>query len=527
MPKRIAVGAPILAATLAASLLTLESSPAQEQPSRSASDAHGRCGQPWLPWPAVRLNSTKRPPPPPPHRPIQPGQSSEKSSDRPNVLVLMVDDMRDDELSGPWMNHTRELLEDQGARFTNSFSPLPLCGPARASFLSGKYAHNTGVRDNVAPSSFDAFNDRNTLPVWLQRSGYTTVQLGKYINGYGDSQYVPPGWDRWYASTGDSTYRYYGTKLSNNGSGQINLAGRYQTTAYGDIGSKLLAQLSADRKPFFLNVSFTAPHTGSPVESDDPDDLGTAARRPDMRGRYNDVISTPRGEPGEFCNDDKPSVISDRQPLSPLEQAAVVTASRQRAEALATVDDSIAQLIGTLRRSGELDNTYVVFTSDNGFFQGEFRFASHKRLTYEPALRTPTLVRGPGIKPGIVRRSPFTTIDFAPTIADMTGSKVRANVDGISLLPSATGKDRGWTRPILTDVGPREGDEWYGLGVRAKGLDYQQFDDENAPEELYDLRRDPHENYNLAGEPGYQDERHKLASVLEDLRGCAGAGCRH
>lgn len=434
------------------------------------------------------------------------------------------------------MRKTRRLIQDDGVVFRNSFSPSPVCGPARASFFSGRYAHNTGVRTNRSPSAFNTFDDRNTLPVWLKDAGYNTAHLGKYLNGYGSDSppgtkgepsagYVPPGWDNWYGSIGGSTYRYYNTQLSWNGKGTIDLSGRYQTSAYGDIGSRLVSRMSAEQRPFFLDLSFTAPHTGWPREPGDPQ-MGTAARLPEMRGAYNDRITRPRGRAGEPCNVDKPRVISDDPPLSPIKQAAIVSAARQRAEALATVDDSVEQVFAALRRSGELDNTYVIFTSDNGFFQGEFRQPLGKELPYEPALRTPTLVRGPGIKGGIERGQPFTTIDFASTIADMANAEVGAEVDGTSMLPSATGSDRGWSRPILTDAGPRRGEEDYGYGVRMPGFDYHEFDDDRTSKELYDLDADAHQNHNVVRDGRYQKTRETMGRALSRLRGCVGEECR-
>lgn len=468
---------------------------------------------------------------------------------RPNVLVLMVDDMRADELRGPWMDDTRRLIADQGVTFRNSFSPLPLCGPARASFLSGEYAHNTGVQDNDDPSALQLFDDGNTLPVWLRHAGYSTALLGKYLNGYGGgvepsaeptlpewrtpeemfgdgpTGYVPPGWEHWYASFEPTTYHYRDTQLSDDGSGVIDLGGRYQTSAYADLGSRLVSRLAAERRPFFLDLSFTAPHSGWPHEDGDPAPA-TPARLGSERGRYDDRITTPRGVVGEPCNENKPSAISDDPPLTRDDQAGIVEVVRQRAESLATVDDAVARVLGALKRSGELGRTYVLFTSDNGFLQGEFRQSGGKGIPYEPAIRTPTLVRGPGIEPGIVRSQPFTTIDFAPTIADMAGVPAGARVDGKSLLSAATGADRGWRRPILTDTGPGPGGGHYGYGVRVPGFAYHELDDDAVSRELYDLSADPYENHNVVADPRYEDTVKRMARLLDRLRGCGGEACR-
>jgi len=452
--------------------------------------------------------------------------------DRPNVVVFMVDDMRADELTGPWMRQTRDLIQGAGVTFTNSFSPLPLCGPARASFLTGKYAHNTGIRLNMKPSSaFNRLDDDDALPVWLDDAGYTTAFIGKYINGYAPAgeakpgSYVPPGWDRWYASIGGGTYKYHHTILSRNGKGTIDLGGEYQTDAYARMGSRLVSRLAHENAPFYLNLSFTAPHAGVAPDAD-----SSALRAPvsakSKRGAYDDVITTPSGVPGEPCNKDFPGAVRSRKPITPKLQNKITEVRRKRAESLASVDDAIARIMRTLRQSGELDNTYVIFTSDNGYFLGEFRQPIGKKLQYAPSLRTPTIISGPGIDPGIKRERAFTTIDFAPTIADMADAEIGPHVDGKSLLDTARGKAKPWLRPILTDAGAWRDKRHYGLGVLMPGMFYGEYNDQRDSRELFDLRRDPGELHNLIGSARHRGEIRTMSMLLDDLRTCRGAECR-
>ncbi|MDN5853534.1 MAG: sulfatase [Actinomycetia bacterium] len=453
-------------------------------------------------------------------------------SDRPNVLVFMVDDMRADELSGPWMHQTRDLIQNAGVTFTNSFSPLPLCGPARASFLTGKYAHNTGIRLNNDPSSaFNRLDDANALPVWLDDAGYNTAFLGKYINGYAPGSatnpgsYVPPGWDHWNASIGGGTYNYRHTILSNNGNGTIDLKGKYQTNAYAKRGSRLVSRLARKNEPFYFNLSFTAPHVGKPHDKK-PSALKSPATAPKKRGAYDDIITTPSGVPGEPCNEHLPRAVRSKKPITPKLQRKITEVRRQRAESLSSVDDAIARIMRSLRKSGELDNTYVIFTSDNGYFLGEFRQPIGKKLQYEPSLRTPTIMRGPGIGQGIERERAFTTIDFAPTIADMAGAVVGANVDGKSLLNTATGKPRPWLRPILTDTGAWRNKRHYGVGVLMPGMFYGEYNEPGNPRELFDLGQDPDELHNLIGSARYRGRTREMSTLLDELRMCRGAECR-
>ena len=454
---------------------------------------------------------------------------------RPNIVWIMTDDMRADELGRKWMRRTRHLIGGQGVTFKNSFAPTPLCAPARASFLSGKYVQNHRVRGVRDPYGFRSFRDRNTLPVWLRKSGYNTVYLGKYLNGYGrqkrrngrpSERYVPPGWTDWRASLDNhGTYNYYNTSLNRNGKRQ-SLSGKYQTNAYGRIGTNIIKRYAKKKKPFFFNLSFTAPHHGGPREPDDRKGLKTPARDIKSIGKFDRQtrrLPDPDGEPG---NSRKPSVVSGKSKLSNRAKRGARKAYRQRAEAGSTVDKQVKRLIGVLRRTGELKNTYVIFTSDNGYLLGEARRIQGKTLPYEASLATPLAIRGPGIPRGRVRKDPFTSIDFAPTIARMARAKVRAKVDGKSMLKVARKGDRGWRRPILTNTGARRGKKALGQGIRVKGYLYAEYRTRGRKRELYDLRRDPHELRNVAGKKRYRFTQKRLRKALHRRWDCSGVKCR-
>ena len=493
------------------------------------------------------------------------------SRDRPNVLVLMTDDMREDDLQ--FMPNARRLIGGEGVHFTNSFAPHPLCCPSRASFLTGRYSHNHEVWSHVPPFGFPALHDDETLPVWLQRAGYRTSFLGKYLNSYGDRpladggrslRYVPPGWTDWRGSVDavetpeekngpleGSTYRYFDTTLNVNGRLEPH-QGVYQTHLYSRITQDLLRRDARAAAPFFTYVSFTAPHSGSPVEPDDP--VGVVAAdgrkqtlrnpaRPDyVKGRFDQLIV--RGPGGEEARDDiedKPVYVRERAPLSTEEEDSLLVNYRQRAEALSVVDDEIANIMEVLRRTGELDNTYVLLTSDNGFFLGEHRRRQGKILAYEPSLRVPTLLRGPGIPRGEERTDPFLTIDVAPTLLDATGAAAPKPLDGVSMLDVARTGDRGWTRGVLTDTGPikvnsprleitdpvnvfgRVRELRVTTGVRTGRWTY--LETATGERELYDLRRDPFQWVNVVDRPRYAGLVRLLAAEVERLRDCRGPAC--
>ena len=490
---------------------------------------------------------------------------------RPNVLMIMTDDMRDDDLRFmPW---TRRLIGQPGVRFRNSFAPYPLCCPARASVLTGLYAHNHRIFDVEAPYAFPSFDDRSTIATWLQDSGYATVYVGKYLNGYGSmprpgetfgtsADYVPPGWTDWRGSPdggfalgspdAGSTYYYFDTTLNDNGDGFVPYPGRYQTRVFGGLSAQIIKERAASDQPFFLYVSYLAPHHGDPVEADDPAwvarddgklvDFLTPAVPEDVKGRFDDTV---KAAPGASWDDpdfsDKPQYLQ-RPPLNQAEKAAVLEVTRQRAESLAVVDAQVRRTIRALRDSGELDETLVLFTSDNGYFLGEQRMRQGKIWPHEPSLRVPLLMRGPGIPAGEVRRDPFTSIDFAPTIAAFAGVGTDGPRDGVSLLRVARRGDRGWSRPILTETGSQGGtlrttdesgapltevterDPRYLIGIRTSR--YLYVDIASGVRELYDVVRDPREYVNLVRRPGYGSRLEAFDTLLQQLRTCRGAGCR-
>ncbi len=490
---------------------------------------------------------------------------------RPNVLFVMVDDMRDDDLR--FMPQVRRLIGAQGVRFRNAFSPYPLCCPARASVLTGLYTHNHRVYTVGEDYGFHAFDDRRTLATTLGRAGYANVYLGKYLNRYGidpphharrgnSLHYVPPGWEMWRASfdggvapddpNRGSTYAYDDTTLSFDGRGFQPLEGRYQSVAYGEIARHVVRNRAASDQPFLLYLSFTAPHSGGPAEPDDPPPSRlrngetyiwrTPARPPHVRGLLDPFI---QAAPGASWRDpdisDKPAYLRGLPRLRAADRRALVEVTRQRAEALTVVDRQVGELMRTLEDTGELDRTLVVFTSDNGYFLGEQRMRLGKVFPHQSSLRVPLVMRGPGIPAGEVRRDPFTSIDFLPTIAEATGAELEREVDGVSLWDVARHGDAGWTRGILTETAllnhpPRRTDEAgepvprggrrdirFLLGIRTHR--YLYVDVAHQRDELYDLRHDPRQYENLVDAPEYAETGRLLAGVLAGLRSCRAASC--
>ena len=492
------------------------------------------------------------------------------STGQPNIVVITLDDMREDELR--FMPRTQELLGDQGVTFENSFSPYPLCCPARASFLTGLYVHNHQVWSHEEPWGFQSLRDRQTLPVWLQQAGYDTVFLGKYLNGYGtqpapdgsapDSKtYVPPGWTDWRGAIDGGlgaghpldggTYRFFNTTLNVNGEFYLE-PGRYQSEVFGDLTAGIVQERAGDDTPFFLWANYVAPHHGNPGEPDDPkaitrDDgqvtrFVTTARPNRVKGMFDTEITQAPGATGEADVSDKPFFIRDLPPLNDAELAGVLEVSRQRAEALAVVDEQVEKTVEALEATGELDRTVVLFTSDNGYFLGEHRIRQGKVLPYEPALAVPLLVRGPGIPAGERRTDPATSLDFAPSILAAAGAQVDWPFNGVDMLGVARDGDRGWSRAVLTETGPRgvvaDLDESgprlkardpgpdamrFSQGVRT--AEYLYVEHASGEVELYDMRTDPGQLDSVAGDPAYADDQAALAATLDRMRSCRGGAC--
>ena len=474
---------------------------------------------------------------------------------RPNILFLMVDDMRRDELR--FMPATRSWIAKGGATFNNAVMPNPLCCPSRASVLTGKHAHNHKVWSHTRNYGFHAFDDRSTLAVWLRRAGYTTTYLGKYLNLYGiqppprsstgrSVQYVPPGWSRWRASIdgglprshpkNGGTYRYFDTTLNNDGNGYLAFPGRYQTDAYADLTVAAVKNLAAKPAPFFSYVSFTAPHDGGPREADDPGRIdntwfggwrrmGTPARPKRAWGRFNAAIPV---APGRAWYREAPTKLRpqyyDTPPIRDVEWPRIRKAARQRAEAVSVVDRAIDRIMTALRQSGELGRTIVVFTSDNGFFLGEQRIRNGKTYPYAPSGRVPLLIRGPGIPAGVVRNDPYTSVDHAPTLARAAGVTPPYDTDGQSMLAVARRGDAGWRRAVLTETPPAAGAERGAvLGIRTGRYFYTNW--RNGEEELFDMSSDRLERHNVASRPEYLSALQLLRQSLQQMRSCQGDSC--
>jgi N-acetylglucosamine-6-sulfatase len=443
---------------------------------------------------------------------------------RPNVVVIMTDDQTVESMRV--MDNVDRLLAAQGTTFDNSFVSFPLCCPSRATFLTGQYSHNNGVVGNNLNNGLSRLDQSNTLPVWLSRGGYTTVMVGKYLNEYGTLQpkVAEPGWTEWYAGVRLGYFDY-----------TLNMRGRivkfgeepsaYQTDVLTSIALDVIQRRAARQKPFFLWLSYFAPHYGGPREADDPPGLKTPVAAPRHRGRF---ATEPLPQPPSFNEadvSDKPAQIRNRPLLGQGTIDALTSSYRQRLESLLAVDEGVAKVVAALRSAGVLDNTLIIFTSDNGFLQGEHRVADAKEQLYEPSIRVPLIVRGPGVPRNAHLGQLVANVDLAPTILDATRVPPGRVEDGRSLLPLLADPGLEWGRDIVLERGPAGNPNSLRLytGIRTTRYLYAEY--ASGERELYDLARDPDELQSVHAVPAYDSVETELAGELASLRDCSGPAC--
>lgn len=518
---------------------------------------------------------------------------------KPNIVVIQTDDQTIDQLYAtytppggspiPAMPNTLAQVAGKGMTFNRYYVSYPLCCPSRVSLLTGRYAHNHNVRGNVPPNggatgfSFRQANSHN-IATWLQGAGYRTIHIGKFLNGYGDEPFddgktVPPGWNAWHSVLkADTNHYFYGYTLNNNGSieGPVGDPGSWDTREYGirdDFGcpfaplngqpcfyeTDVLTRIASEEmqgtpetQPFYLQLDYTAPHG----------DFRRPAG-PEPATRHYDSFAgaqLPHG-PSEGVNEgnvnDKPLFLREASYLSPAELHTYRVYYQKGLESLRAIDDGVQQVINTLGATHRLRNTYILFTSDNGFFYGEHRLTGGKFLAYEPSTHMPLLIRGPGIKQGSATGELASNVDIAPTILELAGAEADKSIDGRSLVPFLVDSELRTRRPILfesfvetNDVNAQGGQPLAGRAGtsarRAKGSKeasasivappkdyigirlgpYKYIEWPNGEKELYDINKDPFELNNKVRDRNLFPIRNFLQEELRRLAECSGRECQ-
>ena len=457
-------------------------------------------------------------------RPINGGADN---PDRPNLIVVLLDDA-DVELTES-MPRLRTLFLEKGTRFTSHVANTPLCGPARATILSGRYAHNTKVYYNggneggYAPWRARGYDQRSLGP-WLQALGYRTGLFGKYINDFPVGRletFVPRGWDDFRGILSDREAHNNRFTLNENGALKVYDAasGGYQT----DVLAKRLGAFIRDSQehkgqPFFALFAVSAPHI--PPEPAERHLAAFAGETSPRKPSFNEADLA-----------DKPKALRDQAPpLTKSTMAEIDATYRAMKQSLLSVEDAMDELLQTLSDTGELPRTYIFLTSDNGWFRGEHRIPAEKYAPYEESIRVPLVVRGPGVVAARTLDQVVGLVDLSPTLLDLAGApkEMIAATDGRSLVPllhSSPGEGVSWRDAILIEHfgggAPFRVRSYSGL--RTPVETYVEY--ASGEKEYYDLRTDPYQLHNRAADLSPRTLA-RLSARVAAFRICAGASCR-
>lgn len=517
---------------------------------------------------------------------------------RPNIVLVMVDD-----LSAEIADYMGEVgqLADGGVSFSNYFVSNSLCCPSRATLLTGKFPHNSKVKGNYWPKGgFGKFlnNDLDTnLGPYLSDAGYRTGLLGKYLNQYepaGDTDgeaapdypaaYVPPGWDEWFSTGwGYQQFEYDAVDSVDGVTEVVPYKGSKEKNYLTDVLSERAGEFieraaETPRQPFFLALTPFAVHSAKAKEDPQQPDAPRFPAAPRDRADSPDRPGTwdePEFEDGDCgdpvdggCNDvafPDPSwgpfnvPITDapnHMPTQPLSQAKLDDYEQdhlERVQAAQAVDDLLADVRADLADAGLADDTYIVFTSDNGFHLGQHAIESGKGMPYDHDVRVPLVVYPPGGTTPRTQAEIVQNTDLLPTLLELARTALPSDVDGASLVPlldadSAAVAADTWRRAALI--------EYYGFQKRPKDeaskldpdretgsdhappyvalrtadylyVDYSDLDGKNpkpGKAEYFDLEADPYQQVNiyksLSG-----DERTALNAAANAYRDCDGAEC--
>jgi N-acetylglucosamine-6-sulfatase len=454
-------------------------------------------------------------------------RSMAAAAERPNIVLVVTDDLTKKDYFD--LGSDLSSFTSGGTFFDNAFVTTALCCPSRASTLTGLYAHNHRIHQHIDPGTgYEQYHaegyDQNDLPVWLKDSGYETGLVGKYLNKYdAKNDGIPAGWTDWYAADTPTT----DWTLNENGS-----IGTYPQDptlpgyepwedVMGDKAVKFIDEAHASGKPFFLWYGTHAPHSPELVPPQDKDRVG----------------AWPAYDPPSFNErdvSDKPQWVRDQPLLSSTRKSELKLKRQERLTSMLAVSRNLARLKDELRQTGELSNTYLIFTSDNGYHLGEHRLSAGKMTAYEEDMRVPLAISGPGVASGSAKHMLLNT-DLAPTIADLAGVTPGLTTDGRSfapLLPEGRSgiapeqfrkrfMEENWQGPVPTPTGTKLFPAPTNFAVRGLTFMYDRY--VTGETEYYDLSRDPYELTSKRVSGTYKDN---LDTLRTRLRNCQGDECR-
>jgi arylsulfatase A-like enzyme len=449
---------------------------------------------------------------------------------RPNILLILCDDLRSDALScagHPHLNTPNiDRLATEGVRFKNAFCTTSLCSPSRASIFSGLYAHAHKVRDNFTEFPTNLFN----FPSALQAAGYHTAYIGKWHMGE-DNDERRPGFDYWISHKGQG--KYYGTEFNINGRREVRPG--YYTHEVTRFALEFLGQPRPAGQPWLLIVGHKAPHSFyipeprysnafDRVRIEYPD---TAFQLDGKPAWIKDRLYTWHGIYGPLFEwrkkfpDDRPEAVADFAAMT-----------RAYWSVIRSVDDSVGELRAALESGGRLDRTVVLFMGDNGLLNGEHGMVD-KRTMHEPSIRIPVLARYPALTPTNAPRvidAMVLTEDIAPSVLELCGLRPPKGLHGSSWVRLAQKGDRSWRRSILYEYNYEKQFPYTPnvRGIRTDDWKYVHYPPgDGTPDshlaELYNLKNDPEERHNLINDPRQAAKLKGLQKELARLLKTTGA----
>ncbi|KAF9366857.1 hypothetical protein BGX34_003957 [Mortierella sp. NVP85] len=468
-------------------------------------------------------------------------------SRKPNFLVILTDDQ---DLRMNSLDHLpliQKYLRDEGTEFTNYYTTTAMCCPSRVSLWSGQFAHNHNVTDESPPhGSYTKFVsqklDQNWLPTWLQKAGYSNNYIGKFINGVSPTlKHAPKGFDKdhWEPLVAPNIYTFYSPIFSTNDGPLEAHTGVYQTDVISDKSVAILDGLAKNKsQPFLFVVSPTAPHDEvwfTPGKANVEFTPPVPAKR--HEGLFKD-LKAPRHPNFNPEKNDKVSWIGQLPRLSQYDVDRIDAKYRARIQSLQATDELVERLVKRLKHNGQLDNTYIVYTTDNGYHLGTHRMYAGKQTAFEEDTNIPFIIRGPGVAKGIKSNAVATHTHFPATVLKLAGLPVPDELDAHSIPVLANkavyGKDQSseafavefWSQAFMENSTGRYDTNTY-KSVRLIGHGYNLLYTVwcTGEKEYYDLVQDPFQVKNLyhKAKPSLLD---RLDALLNVLRTCKGPTCR-